>query len=784
MAQILFTDKLKGSVLTHQDVNEIKQTVNINGQNSVIDVQNVGDNPDGHGVFAEKPDGNTVNLKKIAPFTGITVGSTDKDVVISITDTGVTSGEYTFPKFTVNNQGQLTVAESNRQDILDLFSVEIANANADGHLSYTDGVLRFTPAATRTRVSVKAGSGLTYDVGTGVFGTFEIPNSQLKNSRITINNYSTNLGASVTLNTDDIAESVGSNGNSNATNQWFTPARARDSVSLQINAAASNGSLNYNKATGRFTYRAASDLWARSVLSTPASGEDGDGLSYNDQTGVFMLTGHTAQVPEDPDATVNSGTMYFTQARARASVSAGNGLQYTNGVFSVKSDDTVQYDTMTLSTKLNTNTIQANTGDDVTVDDNMIVTGNLTVQGVTETVLSETVKIQDNILELNSNLSNTSNPTQHAGIEVNRGKQGKVQFIWNETRDEWTTSGKYINGKLRGPLTGNVLGDVTGTVSDVSNHDTDAISEGSTNLYYTNARARKSISKAADASASGGGALAYDSDTGVLTFTPANVSGGAKGAISVTDSGGDGSLAYDGNTGVITYTGPSAAETRAHFAAGTGLSYTSSTGTFTLTGTTDQVPEATTNPTNLYFTASRAKTALGYTGTGLDTDISTINTSLDGKSATGHGHTVADVTGLQTALDGKSGTGHGHTVADVTGLQTALDAKLKDITGEQLSSIGDVMITTPLDGQTLVYDDGTGLWRNEYPVGGTALSACSACDLGDSADVDITNVQTGDTIQWNGTRWVNVDMISLTELKTVVSTSSNFADFQSKIAAL
>jgi hypothetical protein len=46
----------------------------------------------------------------------------------------------------------------------------------------------------------------------------------------------------------------------------------------------------------------------------------------------------------------------------------------------------------------------------------------------------------------------------------------------------------------------------------------------------------------------------------------------ARGAISVTDSGGDGSLLYNSTTGEITYTGPSAAETRAHFSAGTGVS--------------------------------------------------------------------------------------------------------------------------------------------------------------------------------------------------------------------
>ena len=56
----------------------------------------------------------------------------------------------------------------------------------------------------------------------------------------------------------------------------------------------------------------------------------------------------------------------------------------------------------------------------------------------------------------------------------------------------------------------------------------------------------------------------------------------SRAAVSVTDSGGDGSLAYNSSTGVITYTGPSASEARAHLsvASGSGLSYNSSTGEF------------------------------------------------------------------------------------------------------------------------------------------------------------------------------------------------------------
>ena len=51
----------------------------------------------------------------------------------------------------------------------------------------------------------------------------------------------------------------------------------------------------------------------------------------------------------------------------------------------------------------------------------------------------------------------------------------------------------------------------------------------------------------------------------------------SRAAVSVTDSGGDGSLAYNSSTGVITYTGPSASEVRAHIsvASGSGLTYSS-----------------------------------------------------------------------------------------------------------------------------------------------------------------------------------------------------------------
>lgn len=54
-------------------------------------------------------------------------------------------------------------------------------------------------------------------------------------------------------------------------------------------------------------------------------------------------------------------------------------------------------------------------------------------------------------------------------------------------------------------------------------------------------------------------------------FADSNFANTVKSTISVTDSGGDGNLSYA--NGVITYTGPNASQVRAHFSAGTGVTY-------------------------------------------------------------------------------------------------------------------------------------------------------------------------------------------------------------------
>ena len=74
---------------------------------------------------------------------------------------------------------------------------------------------------------------------------------------------------------------------------------------------------------------------------------------------------------------------------------------------------------------------------------------------------------------------------------------------------------------------------------DLSGNDTDDISEGSSNLYFANSRARAAIS--------GNKGLTYNSSTGVMDVDSANLVALSRAGISVTGEG-----SYNSSTGVIT----------------------------------------------------------------------------------------------------------------------------------------------------------------------------------------------------------------------------------------
>jgi hypothetical protein len=114
--------------------------------------------------------------------------------------------------------------------------------------------------------------------------------------------------------------------------------------------------------------------------------------------------------------------------------------------------------------------------------------------------------------------------------------------------------------------TGKFIGNVTGTVSSFSNHTLDDIKEGDSNFYYTTTRFDSDLLNTSTTGLPEGNNLYY---------TTARADSDAKRAISVNNSGGFGTLSYVDSTGVISYQGPTTAEIRSQFTAGTGVTISS-----------------------------------------------------------------------------------------------------------------------------------------------------------------------------------------------------------------
>jgi len=124
-------------------------------------------------------------------------------------------------------------------------------------------------------------------------------------------------------------------------------------------------------------------------------------------------------------------------------------------------------------------------------------------------------------------------------------------LVWNESTDKWSVGSEtFVAGTLEGALTGNV----TGTVSDISNHSTSDLSEG-TNLYYTDARV--------SAYHTGGTGITYSSGTISIDFSEFDTDSMNEGSTNLyhtaararTSLSGSTGITYDNSTGAISIDG-------------------------------------------------------------------------------------------------------------------------------------------------------------------------------------------------------------------------------------
>ena len=215
--------------------------------------------------------------------------------------------------------------------------------------------------------------------------------------------------------------------------------------------------------------------------------EDSSGtivVSADDDQNLQMKTAGSGDIEFNPSGTgiiQVKGTLQMLDGE-NITNSAGNAVTFGSGL---------ETDSLASNSTDTDLTLSGNGTGNVIVSDSLTVSGNLTVSGTTTTVNSETISLADNLIDLNSNFTSGS-PTEDAGLRIMRGDSSNTQIRWNETSDQW---------------------EITNDGSSYTKiaTDTDDLSEGSTNQYFTNTRSREAISVT-------GGGLSYDATTGVVTI--------------------------------------------------------------------------------------------------------------------------------------------------------------------------------------------------------------------------------------------------------------------------
>jgi len=530
-------------------------------------------------------------------------------------------------------------------------------------------------------------------------------------------------------------------------NLYYTDARARAAISensAQLSYDSSTGVLTYSQGNSDTVSEGSTNLFYTDTrVATKID-------SYVDKAFVDALNVVAASTSGNAATATALATTRTFSITGDATASAQNFDGSGNVTLSLTIDD----DAVALGTKTTGNyvaTIAGTTNEievtgsgsetaavtiglpnDVSIANDLTVAGDLTVNGDLTYLDTTNLKIEDNLFELNSNL--TGSPVNDSGMLINRGSSDNAVFIWDESADKFTLGLTTADGSATGNITlaslgtlvanveGAITGNVTGQVSTLSNHDTDNLSEGSSSLYFTNARARSAISASGD--------ISYNSSTGVISFTasaaPVTSVNSATGAV-VLDSD---DVAEGTNN--LYYTN---ARARAAISEGsTQLSYNSGTGVLTFSqGNSDTVAEGS---SNLYYTDTRVATKIdSYVDKAFIDNLSVVAASATGNAGS--------ATILQTArtIAGVSFNGSANISLDTSNITE--DSSYLYYTDARANSAIDTRV-------------------NKAFVDGLNVVAASATGNAGSATV-LANARTIAGVSFDGSANITLDTADITE---------------------